>query len=167
MTGKWTLTVRVAALAIAGLIGLAACTWTQRGAGIGAGAGSLIGGIIGHQSGHTAEGALIGAAAGGLAGALVGNGVDQVQARRRERENRATQEELRQRIDQLEEENRQLHENRSAQRYSTPPPAQPPRELTREELLQRLDQLEEENRRLRGSRPASPRNVSPPSTVEP
>jgi len=125
MCRKTVVTGGLMAVVLVGLVGLTACTWTQRGAGIGAGAGSLVGGIIGHQSGHTAEGALIGAAAGGLAGAMVGNGVDQVQQRRRDRENQATQQELRQRVDQLEEENRQLRDNRAGQVPPAPTPFPP------------------------------------------
>lgn len=52
---------------------LAACTATQKGAGIGALAGAGLGAIIGHQSGHTTEGALIGGAAGAVGGGLIGN----------------------------------------------------------------------------------------------
>ncbi|MBM3252819.1 MAG: glycine zipper 2TM domain-containing protein [Candidatus Omnitrophica bacterium] len=55
------------------VFGLAGCTTTQQGAGIGTLIGAGTGAIIGHQSGHTKEGALIGAAAGAAGGALIGD----------------------------------------------------------------------------------------------
>lgn len=108
MRRQWTVAGGVAILAFAGLLNLTACTATQRGAGIGAATGALLGAVIGHQSDHRTEGALVGAAAGGLAGALIGDGIDEHGDRKREREQHATRDELWQRIDQLEEENRQL-----------------------------------------------------------
>ncbi len=58
------------------VLGVTACTRTQKGATIGAGTGALLGGIIGERSGNTATGALIGAAVGGATGAWIGNYMD-------------------------------------------------------------------------------------------
>ena len=112
MIRRWTATGGLVVMVLAGLASLTACTTTQKGAGIGAASGALLGAIIGHQSDHRTEGALVGAAVGGLAGALVGDGIDEHRDRRRDREQHATREELWQRIDLLEQENRQLRENR-------------------------------------------------------
>jgi outer membrane lipoprotein SlyB len=65
-------------LLVLGLIFLAGCTTTQKGAATGTAVGAGIGAIIGHQSGETAKGAAVGAAAGGLAGALIGEQVDKM-----------------------------------------------------------------------------------------
>jgi predicted lipid-binding transport protein (Tim44 family) len=56
-------------LALALIAPLAACTQTERGAGIGAASGAVIGGVA---TGNV-RGAAIGAGIGGLAGALIGN----------------------------------------------------------------------------------------------
>ena len=55
-----------------GVILVAGCTATQKGAGIGAVVGAGAGYAIGHQSGHGGEGAGIGAAVGALGGGLIG-----------------------------------------------------------------------------------------------
>ena len=52
---------------------LAACTATERGAGVGAATGAVIGGVA---TGNV-RGAAVGAAVGGVAGALIGNVQDQ------------------------------------------------------------------------------------------
>ena len=57
-----------ALLAVALIMPLAACTQTERGAGIGAASGAIIGGVA---TGNV-RGAAIGAGVGGLAGALIG-----------------------------------------------------------------------------------------------
>ncbi|HTO29761.1 glycine zipper domain-containing protein [Pararhizobium sp.] len=56
-------------LAIALIMPLAACTATEKGAGIGAASGAIIGGAA---TGNV-RGAAVGAAIGGVAGALIGN----------------------------------------------------------------------------------------------
>ena len=61
----------VVLLAIA-VIGLAGCTTTQKGAGIGTVLGAGAGAAIGSASGHAGEGALIGAGVGAAGGALIG-----------------------------------------------------------------------------------------------
>ncbi|MBY5368160.1 YMGG-like glycine zipper-containing protein [Rhizobium leguminosarum] len=56
---------------LVGIVGLslAACTPTERGAGIGAATGAVVGGVA---TGNV-RGAAVGAAVGGLSGALIGN----------------------------------------------------------------------------------------------
>ncbi|KQY14971.1 hypothetical protein ASE23_26110 [Rhizobium sp. Root73] len=51
------------------ILPLAACTQTEKGAGIGAASGAVIGGVA---TGNV-RGAAVGAAVGGVAGALIGN----------------------------------------------------------------------------------------------
>jgi outer membrane lipoprotein SlyB len=122
------------AITLGCVLALSGCTAAQKGAGIGATGGAILGAIIGHQSDHRTEGALVGAALGGLAGALAGDGIDEYRTRKRTRENEATADELRQRIDLLEEENRQLRVVRwdEAPAYEPamddlpPPPGTPP-----------------------------------------
>ncbi|KKX31624.1 glycine zipper domain-containing protein [Rhizobium sp. LC145] len=54
-------------------LSLAACTATERGAGIGAATGAVVGGVA---TGNV-RGAAVGAAIGGVGGALIGNVADQ------------------------------------------------------------------------------------------
>lgn len=54
-------------------LSLAACTATERGAGVGAATGAVVGGVA---TGNV-RGAAVGAAVGGVAGALIGNVADQ------------------------------------------------------------------------------------------
>ena len=63
--------VRTAAVAV-GLLMLAGCNATQRGAAVGAGVGATAGAIVT----GSARGAAVGAAAGGLAGALSGRATE-------------------------------------------------------------------------------------------
>jgi outer membrane lipoprotein SlyB len=56
-------------LVILGVLGLASCTPTQQGAGIGAASGAVIGGAV---TGNV-RGAAVGAAIGGVSGAVIGN----------------------------------------------------------------------------------------------
>ena len=58
--------------AIVGLLMLAGCNATQRGAAVGAGVGATAGAI----ATGSARGAAVGAAAGGLAGALIGRATE-------------------------------------------------------------------------------------------
>ncbi|KQS65065.1 hypothetical protein ASG39_07260 [Rhizobium sp. Leaf371] len=60
--------MKKAILAVALIMPLAACTQTERGAGIGAASGAIIGGVA---TGNV-RGAAVGAAVGGVAGALIG-----------------------------------------------------------------------------------------------
>lgn len=53
-------------------LSMAACTATERGAGIGAATGAVVGGVA---TGNV-RGAAVGAAVGGVAGALIGNVAD-------------------------------------------------------------------------------------------
>ena len=53
-------------------LSLAACTATERGAGVGAATGAVVGGVA---TGNV-RGAAVGAAVGGVAGALIGNVAD-------------------------------------------------------------------------------------------
>jgi outer membrane protein OmpA-like peptidoglycan-associated protein len=66
----------VIAALLAGAVGCASLSRTQKGTAIGAGAGAAVGAIIGKQTGHTALGAILGAAVGGAAGAYIGNYMD-------------------------------------------------------------------------------------------
>jgi uncharacterized protein YcfJ len=59
-------------LAAALILPLAACTQTEKGAGIGAASGAIIGGAA---TGNV-RGAAVGAAVGGVAGALIGNATE-------------------------------------------------------------------------------------------
>ncbi|AOF93342.1 glycine zipper domain-containing protein [Sinorhizobium sp. RAC02] len=63
---------KIIILACMGL-SLAACTATERGAGIGAATGAVVGGVA---TGNV-RGAAVGAAVGGVAGALIGNVANQ------------------------------------------------------------------------------------------
>ena len=63
---------------------LAACTYTQRGAGIGAAVGAGAGALIGHGTKYgSGPGALVGGAIGGLGGALAGDAYGNYEARER------------------------------------------------------------------------------------
>ncbi len=68
-------------LAIALIMPLAACTATEKGAGIGAASGAIIGGAA---TGNV-RGAAVGAAVGGVAGALIGNASEPGQCYYRDR----------------------------------------------------------------------------------
>jgi outer membrane protein OmpA-like peptidoglycan-associated protein len=71
---------RIAAVvAVAGLLGTAACATSSRttkGGVIGAAGGAVAGGLIGKAAGSTAKGAIIGAAVGGAAGLIIGQRMD-------------------------------------------------------------------------------------------
>lgn len=109
------------AVLVIGALPFTACTYAQRGAGIGAVGGGILGAVIGHQSDHRTEGALIGATAGALAGALAGDGIDEYKDRKKAQQDAAREDDLRQRVDQLEEENRYLRDGEGA----APGPAAP------------------------------------------
>lgn len=63
---------KIIAVALA-TMSLAACTATERGAGVGAATGAVIGGVA---TGNV-RGAAVGAAVGGVSGALIGSVADQ------------------------------------------------------------------------------------------
>ncbi|CAN7529940.1 glycine zipper domain-containing protein [Pararhizobium sp. LjRoot235] len=68
-------------LAVALILPLAACTQTERGAGIGAASGAIIGGAATGK----VRGAAVGAAVGGVAGALIGSASEPGQCYYRDR----------------------------------------------------------------------------------